>query len=76
VVVRGQLEDISFLLLKCVPQGLKTLPLCGLISIFWKNNEKVDALNQQDWAFLGMEETCHSKNPGALSGQESIPSFS
>lgn len=28
--------------------GIKDTPLLGLISFFWNNNEKVDALNQQE----------------------------
>jgi hypothetical protein len=44
VEVRGRLTDISFILLQCGAQGLKTHPLYGLISFFWKNNDKVNSL--------------------------------
>lgn len=61
VEVRGRLTDISFILLQCGAQGLKTHPVYGLISFFWKNNDKVNSLNWKVEAFLGMEKSCQLK---------------
>lgn len=61
VEVRGRLTDISFILLQCGAQGLKTHPVYGLISFFWKNNDKVNSLNWKVEAFPGMEKSCQLK---------------